>query len=97
VIARLLNKNGKLITDTTKMCEIASEYHGELQKLPKREINDTQKIDNFLKIVTLTIGNKEAQILEKNTSELEIEKVINDSKNGTAPGIDGILYEFYKF
>ena len=47
--------------------------------------------------MTLTIGNKEAQILEKNTSELEIEKVINDSKNGTAPGIDGILYEFYKF
>jgi len=97
VIARLLNKNGKLITDTTKMCEIASEYHGELQKLPKREINDTQKIDNFLKIVTLTIGNKEAQILEKDTSELEIAKAINDSKNGTAPGIDGILYEFYKF
>jgi len=30
VIAGLLNKNGKLITNTTKMCEIASEYHKEL-------------------------------------------------------------------
>ena len=97
VIAGLLNKNGKLITNTTKMCEIASEYHKELQKPPKREINNTQKIDNFLKIVNLTIENKEAQILEKDTSELEIAKAINNSKNGTAPRIDGIPYEFYKF
>jgi len=60
VIAGLLNKNGKLVTDTTKMYEIASEYHRELQKPPKREINDTQKINNFLKIVNLTVENKEA-------------------------------------
>jgi len=30
VITGLLNKSGKLITDTTKMCKIASEYHEEL-------------------------------------------------------------------
>jgi len=47
--------------------------------------------------VTLTIGNKEAQILEKDTSELEIAKAINDSKNGIAPGIDGILYDSTNF
>ena len=97
VITGLLNKNGKLITDITKMCKIASEYHEELQKLPKRERNDIQKIDNFLEIVTLITGNEEAQMLEKNTNELEIIKAINDSKNGTAPGIDRIPYEFYKF
>lgn len=47
--------------------------------------------------MTSTVGNKEAQILEKDTNELEIAKAINDSKNDTAPGIDGIPYEFYKF
>ena len=47
--------------------------------------------------MTSTVGNKEAQILEKDTNELEIAKAINDSKNNTAPGIDGIPYEFYKF
>ena len=97
VIAGLLNKNGKLITNTTGMCEIASEYHKKLQKPPKREKNDTQKINKFLEIVTSTIENKEAQILEKDTNKLEIAKAINDSKNNTAPRIDGILYEFYKF
>jgi len=30
VITGLLNKSGKLIMDTTKMCKIASEYHEEL-------------------------------------------------------------------
>jgi len=30
VITGLLNKSRKLITDTTKMCKIASEYHKEL-------------------------------------------------------------------
>jgi len=40
VIAGLLNKNGKLIMDTTRMYEIASEYHEKLQKAPKRERND---------------------------------------------------------
>jgi len=97
VITRLLNKNGKLITDTTRMCEIASEYHEELQKPPKRERNNAQRINKFLEIVTSTVGNKEAQILERDTNELEITKAINDSKNGTAPGIDEIPYEFYKF
>jgi len=97
VITGLLNKSEKLITDTTKICKIMSEYHKELQKLPKRERNDAQKIDNFLEIVTLTIGNEEAQMLEKETNELEIVKLIKDSKNSTASGIDRIPYEFYKF
>ena len=97
VITGLLNKSRKLITDTTKMCKIALEYHKELQKPPKRERNNAQKIDNFLEIVTLTIGNKEAQMLEKETNELEIVKSIKDSKNGIASEIDEILYEFYKF
>jgi len=30
VITGLLNKNGKLITNITKMCKIASEYHEKL-------------------------------------------------------------------
>jgi len=47
--------------------------------------------------VTLTIGNKEAQMLEKETNKLEIVKLIKNSKNGTASGIDRIPYEFYKF
>ena len=97
VITGLLNKSRKLITDTTKMCKIALEYHKKLQKPPKRERNNAQKIDNFLEIVTLTIGNKEAQMLEKETNKLEIVKSIKDSKNGIASEIDEILYEFYKF
>jgi len=97
VISGLLNKSGKLITDTTTMCKIASEYHKDLQKLPKREKNDTQKIDNFLEVVTKTIGDRETQILEKDTNETEVTKVIDNSKNGTAPRINRIPYKFYKF
>ena len=47
--------------------------------------------------MTLTIANEEAQMLEKDTNELEIVKSINNSKNSIAPGIDRIPYEFYKF
>jgi len=97
IIIGLLNKNRKLITDTTKMCKIASEYHKDLQKPPKRKRNNTQKIENFLGIVTQTISNREAQMLEKDTNEIEIAKAIDDSKNGTVSGVNRIPYKFYKF
>jgi len=37
VITGLLNKRGKLVTNTTTMCKIASKYHRELQSPPKRK------------------------------------------------------------
>jgi len=97
VITGLLNKSRKLITNTIIICKIASEYHKDLQKPPKRERNDTQKIENFLEIITKTITNREVQMLEKDTNEIEIAKAIDDSKNGIAPAVNGIPYEFYKF
>jgi len=92
-----LNKNGKLITDTTTIYKIASEHHKELQSPPKRENNDMQKIDNFLQIVTQSIDDNNTQMLEKDTIEKEVKKAIGDSKNNTVPGIDRIPYKFYKF
>jgi len=83
--------------DTITMCKIVSEYHEDLQRPPKRERNDTQKIDDFLEIVTKTIGNRETQMLEKDTNEIEVTKAIDNSKNSTVPRIDRILYKFYKF
>jgi len=97
VISGLLNKSGKLIMDTTTMCKMASEYHEDLQKPPKRERNNTQKINDFLEIITQTIGNRETQMLEKDTNEIEVAKAIDNSKNSTVPRIDGISYKFYKF
>ena len=37
IITGLINKNGKLVKDTKTMCEVAAEYHRELQKPPQRE------------------------------------------------------------
>jgi len=97
IITGLLNKSGKFITDTMTMCKIASEYHKELQRPPQRNRNNEQKIENFLEVVTQTIDEKDTQLLEKDTNEIEVTKAINDSKHSTALGIDGIPYEFYKF
>jgi len=36
-------------------------------------------------------------MLEKNTTTIEVKNAIKSSKNGTAPGIDGISYKFFKF
>ena len=97
IIMGLINKNGKLIKNTKTMCKVVSEYHKKLQKAPTRDMESEQKINTFLQTVTQLIGEDDAQMLGKNTSETEVKKVIKMSKNKTAPEIDRISYELYKF
>jgi len=79
------------------MCKVAAEYHRELQKLSQREQGSEQKIDTFLQTVTQSIEEDNMQMLEKNTTTVEVKKAIKNNKNGTAPGINEISYEFFKF
>ena len=97
IITGLINKNGKLVKDTKTMCKVAAEYHKELQKPPQRELGREQKINTFLQTVTQSTEEDDILMLEKNTTAAEVRKAIKSCKNGTAPGIDGIPYEFFKF
>ena len=96
IIKALQNKNGKIINDTNEMCTIAAEYHQSLQKAPERQDKDDQKINETLKNITNKLETDDQEKLDKQTDKYEIKKAIKASQNSKAPGVDGILYEFYK-
>jgi len=96
IIKALQNKNGKMITDTNEMCKMAAEYHQSLQKVPERQNNDNQSINETLKNITNKLREEDQHKLKQPTDEYEIKKAIRESQNGKAPRFDEIPYKFYK-
>ena len=96
IIIALQNKEEKLTTETKEMKEIALEHHKELQKKPEMTTERKEAIEKLKKTTKKTLSEKEKTDLKKETTYEEIKTAIKKAPNGTSPGIDGIIYEFYK-
>ena len=96
VILALQKPDGTLTTQTRDMLEIALKHHEELQKEPEMTNERIRAIEEMKKTSTTKTSEKQKTDLKKRTSYEEIEKSLKRAPNGSAPGIDGIIYEFYK-
>ena len=84
------------------MADIAKKYHDELQHnhcSSQRTQNENERIyQDVLREIpeNQKIQNPEDSLLNNLVSELEVERVIQAAKTGSAAGMDGIPYELWK-
>ena len=96
VILALQKTDGSITNETREMMEIALNHHKELQKKPEMTREREEPIENIKKTMQTRTSNKEKEELKKQTTYEEVKISLKRAPNGSAPGIDGIIYEFYK-
>ena len=91
---------GRLTTKSSKMAEIAQQYHNELQQKELLEYNDPARSSAQLSVLSQIPDNQKL-----NTPDTELctplstdqtHTALLSSKNGTATGLDGLPYELWK-
>ena len=95
-IAELQDEQGKITNDSRKMAIIATEHHKMLQAKPETEANRKQEIKDVLNAIEKEINETEWIQLNEGVSQEEVSEALKNSKNGKAPGADGLTYEFWK-
>jgi endonuclease/exonuclease/phosphatase family metal-dependent hydrolase len=96
IILALQKKNGTLTDKTKEMMKIALEHHEELQKRPEMNEDRREAIRKIKETSKLKTSEGQKAKLNKKTTYDEIEISLKKAPNGSAPGLDGIIYEFYK-
>ena len=96
VILALQKKDGTLTNETKEMMGIALKHHEELQKRPEMTEERKMAIKKLKETSTTKMLKNKKEKLKKKTSYQEIKESLKKAPNGSAPGIDGIIYEFYK-
>ncbi|KAF8053963.1 Endonuclease/exonuclease/phosphatase [Lyophyllum atratum] len=84
--------------DSNKMAEMGRSYHDTLQKQgqPLDADSRQEKVESVLAGISATTTDAQKQMLNALVSREEVEEALRQSKNGTAAGLDGITYEFWK-
>jgi exonuclease III len=96
IILRLQKQDGQLTKETKEMMKVALEHHRKLQERPEMNQERQKAIDEPKTTIEARIKDKEQRELKKMTGYEEIEEAIRRAPNGKSPGVDGIIYEFYK-
>jgi hypothetical protein len=85
-------------TRPKKMAEMARDYHDKIQELDRPdEYAKTMATAMILDECEVHLSEAQNTKLEDNLITQEIQKALNLSKNGSAPGLDGLPYEFYRW
>ena len=98
-IEQLIDSNGGTISDPSNILQMEKDYYQNLYEdryFDDHEMNEANRsfFDNLnIPILSEIEKNKCENVL----SESELLKAIKAMKNGTSPGTDGLVTEFYKF
>ncbi|KAJ6495370.1 hypothetical protein C8R45DRAFT_756656, partial [Mycena sanguinolenta] len=80
------------------MAEMARDYHDNIQS--------RDKLDEYARVLATTLvleqcethlNQQQHNSLDPNLSSSEVSAALRMSKNGSAPVLDGLPYEFYKW
>ncbi|KAL1751054.1 Endonuclease/exonuclease/phosphatase, partial [Schizophyllum commune] len=84
--------------DSEKMAELARKYHRDLQKDDREVAQDVREaaIKEALQSVESRLSEEQREELAHMPTRDELEEALKFSKNGSAPGLDGIPYEMWK-
>jgi predicted nucleic acid-binding Zn-ribbon protein len=75
---------------------VAREYHAQLQKEPEWTQERETATERILSHIDKKISAEDRELLEQLTTYDDLEKALASALNDTAPGLDGIPWEFYK-
>ena len=92
-----IRSNGKTIYDEKIILHEIGKFYQELytENSNKNEKND--QADKYIEDLSIPkISKKDQDDCDKTLSENDIAKAIKSMKNGSSPGSDGLLVEFYK-
>ena len=90
-ICRLIDDSGRELLNAHEILGEITEFYANLYRSKnKRDISYVKKLN----IPKISIEQREE--LDKIPEQIEISKALNDLKNSKAPGIDGLLADFYK-
>lgn len=80
------------------MAELARQYHDELQfvDVPRPDDDHDEYIREVLRHDPRVLSEGDSRNLAEEVKEDEVRNALRLSKNQSAPGLDGIPYEFYK-
>ncbi|KAG8899549.1 hypothetical protein FRB99_006574 [Tulasnella sp. 403] len=97
IIHGLTDNQNSLQMSTKKMMDIATEYHGKLQKMPKfNEPRQQATCDMAALMSEKKFTEDDQEILSSKITEAEVISTIKKSQNGKSLGRDGFIYEWYK-
>lgn len=84
--------------DSVKMAELGRNYHNNLQTQYREVPEETreEKIKKVLDAVNVCATDAQSEELGKTIEYKEMIKALKKSNNSSAPGPDGIPYEFWK-
>lgn len=89
----------KYVDKSETMARLARDYHEALQgeeEAPRGDREHMQSITEVLEAVETELDEDEHRNMERPMTIPELEEALRLSKNGSAPGIDGIPYELWK-
>lgn len=92
-ISSLKDVRGNITSDPKRMERIATDFYGALYT---SQATDLTAQNTLLDTIPATIGIDDRNRLDQDISLEEIERSIDSMENRSAPGSDGIPYEFYK-
>ncbi|KAI4519172.1 DNase I-like protein, partial [Schizophyllum commune Loenen D] len=84
--------------DSERMAELARRYHQDLQK-DEQDVNATRReeaIQTSLNNIEKALTDEQRKFMAGLPQLEELEEALKFSKNGSAPGLDGIPYEMWK-
>ena len=96
VILALQKQDGSITNETKDMMEIALKHHEELQKRPEMTQDREEAIEKLKDKTEAKTTEQDKEYLKKLTTYDEVKESLKKAPNGSSPGVDGIIYEFYK-
>ena len=95
VIHKLVNEEGKEVTETSDVLKCQTNFYKELYK--EVEIDDSKSIHSILGDNESKLSDKESQELEGEITYTELTSALRNMNNNKSPGLDGFTVEFFKF
>ena len=93
-----LNETDDYETNSTRMAEIARDYHEKLQNIDRNTTEETnpQEMNKVLDHIPRRLTVKQRSDLAKRVKRDDISEALANSANGKAAGMDGIPTELWK-
>ena len=89
--------NRHSVTSQKDILSVQRSYFSDLYKKKVSRVNMTAKIDYFMKDTSIPhISEEQRKSCEGALSESEVPSVLKQMKTGSAPGSDGITFDFLK-
>jgi len=95
-IYALRNADNRVVNDTDRMIDIANKHHSGLLQEPSRTDETHQAVNDLLDSIDTSLSEEQKEMFKMGTTPDQVWEALKATKNGKAPGMDGITYEFYK-